>query len=406
MGQASHPPEGNLPSYHLRVSFDIQTSKIIGQALIQVPREQELTIDKGDLQILELSVKGIKIDIPSRRTHHTIKLYPGETAEIRYSGNFGALQGAGSFGGAERPGIPSQVIGEKGIFLAGSWYPQVAGLCHYRLTASLPEGYEAVSEAEKIEIERKDGTQEFSFSFPHPLENLTLIATQRFRVSEGHQDGIAIYAYFFPEDQKLAQTYIEAAKKYLKLYGGLMGRYPYKRFSIVENFLPTGYSMPTYTLLGQGVVRLPFILETSLGHEILHQWFGNLVYVDYGRGNWAEGLTTYLADHYYEEQMGKGFEYRKGALIDYQSYVNPKNEIPLKDFRGRSSRPSQAIGYGKALMVFHMLRNLVGGNGFLRIPEGFFGRKAFSKRNLAGLAERLREEIEEGIGLVLPAVGG
>ncbi len=63
--------------------------------------------------------------------------------------------------------------------------------------------------------------------------------------------------------------------------------------------------MPTYTLLGQDIVRLPFIVETSLGHEILHQWFGNLVYIDYEKGNWAEGLTTYLADHLYEEQKGR-----------------------------------------------------------------------------------------------------
>src|SRR5208337_4444995 len=101
------------------------------------------------------------------------------------------------------------------------------------------------------------------------------------------------------------------------------------RFSIVENSMPVGYSMPTYTVLGQAVVRLPFIPETSLGHEILHQWFGNSVYVDYAGGNWAEGLTSFLADHLYEEEKGRGKEYRKGLLIDFASYVNDKNDFPL-----------------------------------------------------------------------------
>jgi aminopeptidase N len=397
-GQASPPSEETLPSYHLRVSFDIQASRVIGEASIQVSQVRELSIDKGDLQILELSVKGVPVDISSDRASHTMKLNPGETVKIRYSGTFRALQGSGSLGPADRPDILSRVIGEKGIFLAGTWYPQVAGLCHYRLTASLPEGYEAVSEAEKIEIERKDGSQEFSFSFPHPLENLTLIATDRFRVSQDQQDGIAIYAYFFPEDERLAQTYVEATKKYLKLYEGLLGKYPYKRFSVVENFLPTGYSMPTYTLLGQGVVRLPFILETSLGHEILHQWFGNLVYVDYGKGNWAEGLTSYLADHYYEEQKGKGFEYRKGSLIDYRSYVNPKNEIPLKDFRGRNSRPSQAIGYGKALMVFHLLKNLVGETAFFDSLKAFLDEKRFQSATWQDLRSAFEKNSKRELG--------
>ncbi len=390
-GQASLSSEGNIPNYHLKVSFDIQASRVTGLAAIRVQKEQELKIQRGDLQILGVSVNGNPIDLPPRRSLLTLRLAPGETAEVRYAGTFKPLQGSGSMADAGGPGIPSQVIDERGIFLAGAWYPRVDGLCNYHLIVDLPDGYEAVSEAEKIEIERKEGQTAFSFFFPHPLENLTLIASHRFRINRDQQDGVEILTYFFPEDENLAPAYIEAAKRYLRLYEKMLGGYPYKRFSIVENFLPTGYSMPTYTLLGQGVVRLSFILETSLGHEILHQWFGNLVYVDYGKGNWAEGLTTYLADHLYEEQKGKGFEYRKGTLIDYQSYVNRKNEVPLVHFRGRNNRSSQAIGYGKALMVFHMLKNLLGEKTFFDSLRLFIGEHRFQPagwKDLQGAFER------------------
>jgi hypothetical protein len=54
--------------------------------------------------------------------------------------------------------------------------------------------------------------------------------------------------------------------------------------------------MPSFTLLGSRVIRLPFILYSSYPHEILHNWWGNSVYVDYARGNWSEGLTSYLAE--------------------------------------------------------------------------------------------------------------
>ena len=97
------------------------------------------------------------------------------------------------------------------------------------------------------------------------------------------------------------------------------------------------------------------------------------------KGNWAEGLTTYLADHLYEEQEGKGFEYRKGVLINYQSYVNDKNEFPLKDFHERVNRSSQAIGYGKALMVFHMLKNLLGPERFHDSLRDFGEEMRFKK---------------------------
>jgi uncharacterized iron-regulated protein len=155
------------------------------------------------------------------------------------------------------------------------------------------------------------------------------------------------------------------------MYEGLLGAYPYNRFSIVENFLPTGYSMPTYTLLGSSVVKLPFIVETSLGHEILHQWFGNSVYIDYEKGNWAEGLTTYLADHLYRAQKNEGWEYRKQILIDYRSYVTAENELPLKDFRSRVDYSSRTVGYGKVAMVFHMLKNLIGEDTFFYALKDF-----------------------------------
>ena len=34
--------------------------------------------------------------------------------------------------------------------------------------------------------------------------------------------------------------------------------------------------MPSYTLLGQTVLRLPFMVKTSLGHEIAHNWWGTM----------------------------------------------------------------------------------------------------------------------------------
>ena len=380
-----------LPEYRLRASFNLQESMVSGEASIRVPEEMELKIHFGDLRILNLSIDGKRVDIPPGQASLTFPLKPAERAKVLYTGVLKTARGGGSISGQERSNHPSSVIDDRGIFLAGLWYPRVDGLCRYRLSVELPEGYEAVSQAEKVEVEEKTGRKIFSFSFPHPLENLTLIASDRFRVTRDRQEGVEILTYFFPEDENLAPAYIEGTKRYLRMYEELLGTYPYKRFSIVENFLPTGYSMPTYTLLGQGVVRLPFILETSLGHEILHQWFGSLVYVDSEKGNWAEGLTTYLADHFYEDQKGKGFEYRRGALIDYQSYVNQKNEIPLKHFQGRNSRASQAIGYGKALMVFHMLKNLVGEKNFLVSLKLFTEENRFrlaTWKDLQGAFER------------------
>ena len=158
------------------------------------------------------------------------------------------------------------------------------------------------------------------------------------------------------EEGDIANKYIQTAKYYIDLYSKILGPYPYSKFALVENSQQTGYGMPSFTLMGSRIIRFPFILHSSYPHEILHNWWGNGVFADPKEGNWSEGLTAYLADHFLLELKGKGSQYRFQEMMKYLSYVNDSNEFPIKDFTFRDSMASQAIGYGKLLMVFHMLR--------------------------------------------------
>ncbi|MCL4721195.1 MAG: M20/M25/M40 family metallo-hydrolase, partial [Gammaproteobacteria bacterium] len=150
----------------------------------------------------------------------------------------------------------------------------------------------------------------------------------------------------------------------IRMYSELLGAYPYDKFALVENFWETGYGMPSYTLLGSQIIRFPFILTSSYPHEILHNWWGNSVYVDYATGNWCEGLTAYLADHLLKEGEGLGAEYRRDTLKKYRDYASSSADFPLTEFRSRHSAVTEAVGYGKTLMGFHMLRRQVGDAAF------------------------------------------
>jgi aminopeptidase N len=265
----------------------------------------------------------------------------------------------------------------ENVFLSGLWYPQPDAPVHYRLAATLPENFIAVSEADTVSVKRQLGQSTFFFHFDKPLEGLHLAASTRYSVKTAQHAGIAIETYFFKADAALADTYIDYAKKYLDMYTGMLTPYPYRRFAIVENILPTGYSMPTFTLLGRTVVNLPFIVRTSLGHEILHQWFGNSVYIDTTHGNWAEGLTSYLADHHYAELDNRAPAYRKQILLNYRAYVNADNALPVSSFLSRRDRAQAAIGYGKAAMIFHMLRRRVGSDLFFESLRKLIRENAF-----------------------------
>ncbi|MFN3786560.1 MAG: M1 family metallopeptidase, partial [Thiothrix sp.] len=203
-----------------------------------------------------------------------------------------------------------------------------------------------------------------------PQDSLYLIAG-RFHVYHEPGKHATAMVYLQHDDPELAQRYLKATHQYLNEYSQLLGTYPYAKFATVESFWETGWGMPSFTLLGSRVIRLPFILHTAFPHEILHNWWGNGVYEDSREGNWSEGLTAYLADHYLKEKQGAGAEYRRNTLQQYATFVGKHDDFPLSQFRNRHDETTQAIGYGKALMLFHMLRQELGDAAF------FTGLKAF-----------------------------
>jgi len=275
----------------------------------------------------------------------------------------------------------SAVISTDGTFLsaAADWYPRLnTEDIHYRLSVASPAGVEVVTSGRRIQRQSNAENNVSVWDIDYPLSGLT-ISAGNYQVFEDHAGAIPIYAYFYPSTADQASVYLQQARKYLELYVNLFGDYPFHKFAIVENFFPTGYGFPSWTLLGSSVIRLPFIVKTSLGHEMAHSWWGTGVKVDYRKGNWAEGLTTYVADYLYEEQSSaeEALEYRLKILRDYAGLVRDENAFPLDKFLSRNDKSSQAIGYGKAAMLFHMLRKQVGEQKFWSVLQQIATEKRF-----------------------------
>jgi aminopeptidase N len=280
----------------------------------------------------------------------------------------------------------STPIEALGVTLGGSsvWYPKIgSALMQFELTVQLPHGWKSVSQGKRIAIV-SDSTSPLSPSWSgwitkQPSDEITLIAGKWVEYEQTMDDGTVLYAFFRSDEPKLAKSYLDNSKKYIELYRDLLGPYPYKKFAVVENYRQTGFGMASFTLLGSKVLRLPFILHTSLPHEILHNWWGNGVFVDYTMGNWCEGLTAYLADYWLQEQKGSGLRYRRNALINYGDFVSKSNDFPLSEFYGRHNKSSQAVGYGKAAFLFHQLRMKVGDAAFIAGLRYFYRDNIFKR---------------------------
>jgi len=259
-------------------------------------------------------------------------------------------------------------ITPEGTFLGGgaSWYPVPSRTpMHRAISIAAPAGTEAVTAGKRVSRETTGAVTRSRWEEAHPVGVLTLCAGP-YRVEQSSVDGIDIYTYFYRDNASLAPRYLAAAAKYLRFYSDLFGPYPFEKFAVVENFFPTGYGLPSFTLLGGSVIRLPFIIDTSLPHEIAHSWWGNGIDVDEREGNWCEGLVTYLADYLLKERRSpaEAEEYRRQLLIDYASLVTPAGDFSLNAFASRTDPASRAIGYGKGAMVFHMVRSMIGDRAF------------------------------------------
>ena len=228
-----------------------------------------------------------------------------------------------------------------------------------------------------------------------PQEQIILVAG-RYHTTVRSAEGYTAQVWLRSPDAGLTQAYLDATVRYVDLYSRLLGRYPYRKFALVENFWESGYGMPSFTLLGSRVIRLPFILESSYPHEIVHNWWGNGVYLAPG-WNWSEGLTAYLADHLVQEQRGEGADYRRGALQKYADYVSQSEDFPLTAFAGAQTDVGQAVGYGKTLMFFHMLRLRLGDRLFVEALRRFFATNLFRP---AGYGE-LKRAFEKASGTEL-----
>ena len=100
---------------------------------------------------------------------------------------------------------------------------------------------------------------------------------------------------------------------------------------------------------------------------------------DHAGSDGAEWLTTHLSRNLYEEQEGKGWEYRKRIMTEYESYAAQGKEFALREFNGGVDSPSKATGNGKAAMVFHMLKRLVGAEKFSEAQKNVADEGRFRK---------------------------
>ncbi len=227
----------------------------------------------------------------------------------------------------------------------------------YEMELKIPKKYTVAAESDRA-VRTKYG---YKLSLKHADGFPVIAVSDRWKEKSDTYKGIEISTYFTGENDRFADSYLSKTKELLDTYLKIFGKYPYGRFSIADVPYPVGNALISMTFISDRIVSMPFMLNTSLGHELFHQWIGVSVYTKKGDGNWTEGLTTYMSDRLFSEQGGIGAEYRKGALLNVMSSARQKEDgTCLLGFEYGKDNTSRAVGYDKSMMFFSMLEELTG----------------------------------------------
>ncbi len=344
-----------------------------------------------NLTVTVVRADGIEIPFekPSTEAVLTFELEsPAKEVSIEYSGQIYDEVRKSTTLTFVRGDDTTGLISPQGVFLtpASQWYPVLSNqdMALFQLNITMHGGLKTVSQGALSYRKSSEGVEDSEWISVIPSDGLVLVAG-RYSVKSKTVDGIIYSVYLSEANKHLADRLIDASIEDVSFYGNILGPYPFSQWSVVENFFSSGYGMPGFTLLDPRVVAQGSrILKPGyIDHEIVHSWFGNYVYPEYEKGNWAEAITTYLTNYYFKE-VKEGSEaalrYRIQTMESFSIMVSADRDYPLRSFSTKREEFESDIGYGKGSMVFHLLRRKVGDETFFKglqkVITRFGGRRA------------------------------
>ena len=346
--------------HRLEIDLEPASGEIRIQDQVQVEGIKEFRFRLAAwLSLIDVEVDGVRVELQRHGSDYVIDLR--DTGHYRIDFDiYGKIPARDE----ENTQDGTSSSASDGVYLPGydDWLPHPAGVqMRYQLVVKVPATQRVVVTGRLVD-EHLSGTHyRASFAATYLGEAPSLFAGP-YELREGQLQGLRLRTYFHAELADQAEAYLEAARGYLERYQREIGSYPYADFHIVSAPLPVGLGFPNLTYVDRRIVPLPFMRSRSLAHEVLHNWWGNGIAVDYGDGNWAEGLTTYMADYALERDKGEAAAraMRVKWLRDYAALPQDAGPCGLVPSVSKQHEAAQVIGYNKVAFIFHMLSLEIG----------------------------------------------
>ena len=300
-------------------------------------------------------------------------------------------------------------LGGEAAFAGGiatAWYPQLEDPLANRnvqfkglrgtglLDFSVPPGY-AVHATGAARSEQKE-TAAGSFRFE--VNHLAFFSFSAARYSVKKKDGLVRIGLYTLRPHPAANQFLDGTARVLKVLVDEFGDYPFSEFAVIE--IPTAQASRAgfdgASLDGLIFVNSEYIdkgFNTAFfGHEIGHQWWGNLILSKNVEGNWmlSEGMAQFGSMRAVEVIEGEAAaaQYRRTgypgyfpdhSALGYFKLVSRGLDHPLLNLSSANMNESRIIADSKGPIVWDMLARTVGREVFSRILRNLINEYKYQR---------------------------
>ncbi len=250
-----------------------------------------------------------------------------------------------------------------------------ADAAFYLVRVHAPKGLTLVTSGSEVNRD-EDGQSQVLTVASGPARDFYLVASPKFEEIVQTFGEVTIRSYAKQDSIKGAQFALEVASRAIDVFSKRYAPYPYTEFDIVATpNLALGIEYPGMTAITTRIYDIHsefrgsparIYMESTVAHEMGHQWFYNLVGDDQLDDPWLdESLTQFITLQYYTDIYGKGGEegFRAGLEGRWERVNNANIPIGMPVARYQGAEYG-AIVYGRGALFFVALRAEMGFEAF------------------------------------------
>ncbi|HSQ39305.1 MAG TPA: M1 family metallopeptidase [Anaerolineales bacterium] len=268
----------------------------------------------------------------------------------------------------------------------------------FLVTVTAPQGLTIVASGLESAPETA-GSQQVQTVAIGPARDFFLAASRDYEVVTQKVGEVTVNSYAPKSLKEESQSALTSAARALETFSEKYAPYPYTEFDIVITpTLALGIEYPGATAIAERILRGEYgdqtavYLESTMVHEVAHQWFYNLVGSYQLDEPWLdESLAQYVTWQYYETNFGAGAA--DGFEASLQSRWERVQNAPIpigQPVAAYVGREYGAIVYGRGAFFFEALKNEMGAeafDAFLKDYTTTFSWENASTEGLKSLAE-------------------